>query len=98
MLEQSTRYIVNPDVSFRREGSDGGILFNPDTDDVLVINPTGTLIWQALDQPRTMDEVIFALVAQCNNVPEDQVGEDVGEFVADLRAKGFVGVYGGIVG
>lgn len=91
------QYIINPDVSCREEGPDGALLFNPDTDQVLVVNPTGLLIWRALDRPRTLDEVVAALVEQCDNVPADQVGPDTRDFVEELVGKGFIGIYGGIV-
>ena len=95
MTEESPLYIVNPDVSCREEGPDGALLFNPDTDDVLVVNVTGLLIWQALAEPRDRDQVVAALVEQCDNVPEDKVAQDVSEFMEQLIAKGFVGIYQG---
>jgi hypothetical protein len=94
---ESTLYIVNPDVSCREEGPDGALLFNPDTDAVLVINTTGLLIWEALREPRDKAAVVAALVSQCNNVPEDSVAGDVGEFMEQLIAKGFVGIYQGAI-
>ncbi len=96
-VAEAIRYIVNPDVSCREEGPDGALLFNPDTDQVLVINPTGLLIWRVLEQPRTLEEIVAALVEQCDNVPPDQVGPDVREFVDTMVDKGFVGIHGGIV-
>lgn len=96
-MQDSTRYVVNPDVSCREEGPDGALLFNPDTDQVAVVNPTGLLIWQALAEPHTPAEVAAALIAQCNNPPEGQVLQDVNEFLEQMVAKGFVGIYGGVV-
>jgi hypothetical protein len=90
-------YVVNPDVSCREEGPDGALLFNPDTDDVLVINVTGVLIWQALSTPNDRDAVVDELVAQCTNVPLDQVRQDVDEFMDQLIARSFVGIYQGVV-
>lgn len=95
--DDTTQYIVNPDVSCREEGPDGALLFNPDTDDVLVINVTGLLIWRALAEPRTLQEVADRLLEQCKNVPEGEVAQDVGEFIEQLVEKGFIGIYGGIV-
>lgn len=97
VAEDTTHYIVNPDVSCREEGPDGALLFNPDTDQVLIINPTGLLIWQALAQPRTLAEVVAWLEERCENVPAGQVGADVREFVETMVAKGFIGIYGGTV-
>ena len=94
---ESTLYIVNPDVSCREEGPDGALLFNPDTDAVLVINTTGLLIWEALRDARDKAAVVTALVSRCNNVPTDNVAGDVDEFMEQLIARGFVGVYQGTV-
>lgn len=82
-------YIINPDISCREEGPDGALLFNPDTDDVMVINVTGLLIWQALAEPRTLGGVVDALMARCNNVPQDEVADHVSEFVERLVERGF---------
>ena len=84
-------YIVNPDVSCREEEPDGALLFNPDTDKVLLINTTGLLIWRTLDRPHTEDEIVAALQELCNNVPANQVGSDVHEFLEQLLQAGFVG-------
>jgi hypothetical protein len=93
MSNEVSRYVVNPDVSCREEGPDGALLFNPDTDQVVVVNVTGLLIWEALAEPRTATGVVETIVSQCANVPEDQVTQDVQEFVEQLAAKGFVGLY-----
>lgn len=96
MAQQTERYVVNPDVSCREEGPDGALLFNPDTDQVVVINPTGLLIWQALAQPSSQSQIVAGVMAQCDHVPKDTVAQDVGEFLQALQAKGFVGVYEGL--
>jgi len=90
-MSDTRRYLVNPEVSCREEGPDGALLFNPDTDAILVINPTGLLIWQALDQPRTRDEIVAHLLEVCEDVPTDQVAEDVDEFIQRLQPGGFIG-------
>jgi hypothetical protein len=90
--ENAKLYVVNPDVSCREEGPDGALLFNPDTDDVLVINVTGLLIWQALAEPSSQEDIAAALVERCNNVP-DQVAQDVEEFIERLVDKKFVDVH-----
>lgn len=97
-MNKPDRYVVNPDVSCREEGSDGVLLFNPDTDDVIVVNTTGTLIWQALAQPRTRPEIVALLLAQCEGAPDEaQVARDVDEFVDAMVQRGFIGLYEGLV-
>jgi hypothetical protein len=96
--EMSANNTILYDVSCREEGPDGALLFNPDTDEVLVVNVTGSLIWQALAEPRTPQQVVAALVEQCDNVPADQVAQDVNEFIEQLLAKEFVNIYQGNAG
>ena len=86
------RYRANPDVSCREEGPEGALLFNPDTGGMMVINPTGLLVWQALAQPRTRDELAAHLAANCYDMPADQVAGDVDEFSQSLLAGGFIGL------
>lgn len=95
-MNPDERYVVNPDVSCREEGPDGALLFNPDTDAVLVINVTGLLIWQALAEPATEAEVVDALRTRCDGVPEDEIEEDVRAFVQQLVERGFVGLDRGV--
>ena len=88
----AAKYLVNPEVSFRQEDDDGGILFNMDTDAVEVINPVAVEIWKFLAAPRTQAEVVAHLCAVCAGAPRGQVEKDVAEFVGALREKGFIGV------
>jgi len=90
-MSEAKRYQANPDVSCRPEGpGEGAILFNPDTDAVIVINPVGLLIWEALDQPHTPDEIVVYLMAQCEDVPADQVHADLASFLGSLQPGGFI--------
>ena len=91
-MPDTKRFLVNPDVSCREDDmTEGALLFNPDTDVMLVINPTGLLIWQALSQPRTPGEIVDHLLEACEDVPSDQVVQDVDDFLGTLQPGGFVG-------
>lgn len=91
-MSETRRYQSNPDVSCRPEGPDeGAILFNPDTDTVVVINPIGLLIWEALVQPRTLDDIVAYVTEHCEDVPADQVHTDVEVFLGSLQPGGFLG-------
>ena len=90
--EDATLYIANPDVSCREEGpGEGAILFNPDSDAILVINPVGLLIWQALEQPHTQKEMVAYLLENCEDVPTEQVAADVEAFLQTMQPGGFIG-------
>jgi len=92
-MGETKRYLVNPDVSCREEGpGEGAILFNPDTDGILVINPIGLLIWRALEQqPRTPDEIVAYLLENCDDVPTEQVHADLEAFFQAMQPGGFIG-------
>jgi len=92
VTKEATQYHVNPDVSCREEGpGEGAILFNPDSDAILVINPVGLLILKALEQPRTQAEVVDYVMENCEGVPADEVAADVDAFLQSLQPGGFVG-------
>jgi len=87
---QKKRYVVNPDV-LSREELDGTLLVNADSGDFLLINPVGYLIWQALRQPLTPEEIIAHLMENCEDVPGEQVAADVEVFLHSLQTGGFIG-------
>jgi len=90
-MGEAKRFLANPDVSCREDGPEGALLFNPDTDGMRVLNPTGLVIWEALDRPRTQAEIVAHLMESCDDVPADQVESDVDEFLSKLLPGGFVG-------
>lgn len=83
-MENPKRYQINPVVSFRDEGDDGAILYNPDTDDSTIINPTGRTIWKLLTTPCTLDEIAAHLLATFHNVSVDQALKDAAQFIEAL--------------
>jgi hypothetical protein len=85
-------YQVNPDVSCREEGpGEGAILFNPDIDAVLAINPTSLALWRVLAKPASRQELVKYLLANYEEVPPDQVEKDVEAFLKALLPGGFIG-------
>lgn len=88
----NAKYLANPDVSFRQEDDDGGILFNPDTDALEVVNPTAAAIWMFLSAPRTRADITDHLCEVFEGAPRGQVETDVAEFLESLLKKGFAGI------
>ncbi len=76
-------YQANSDVSCGEEW-DGAILFNPDTDDTAVINTTGLILWQFLEIPHTVDEMVEFLNEKYEDMSTERGAEDVRKFVDDL--------------
>ena len=85
------KFICNPDVVLREEDEDGALLFNPDTNQVKVINNTALFIWKLCDGSRSLAEMIANLKEAFDEVPGDQVEKDVQDFIADMTGSGFIG-------
>jgi hypothetical protein len=82
----------NPDVVLREEDPDGALLFNPDTNQIRVINSTGLFIWNHCDGKKDLPAIISALKKAFASVPEAEVEEQVKAFVDDMQSNGFLGI------
>jgi hypothetical protein len=90
--DDTTRFLRNPDVVLREEDpEEGALLFNPDTNQVKVINVTGLFIWQKCDKARAIDEIVAEVQKEFAEVPAEQVVQDVKDFMDDMVTSGFIG-------
>jgi SynChlorMet cassette protein ScmD len=81
---------ANPIIVLREEFDNYGLLFDPDTGGVLVINPIGVSIWKLMDGKRDID----GIVREIGNLYEDVSAEapkEIEAFIIDLANRGFVG-------
>ena len=86
------RYLVNPDVVLREEDPDGGLLFNPDTNQIRVLNHTGLFIWKKCDGKHDLKEIISGIQETYDGVPGDQVADQVKTYVDEMVCGGFIGI------
>ena len=77
-------YRANEVVSCVDEGEDGAMLYNPDKDDTVVLNPSGRSIWALLSSPRTIDEIAVHLASAYPDVTREQALKDAEQFVQSL--------------
>ena len=91
-VNENPLLVHNPDVILREEDPDGALLFNPDTNQIRVINPTGLFIWKQCDGKKDLPAIVTALKNAFDGVPEKEVDSEVKAFVDDMRANGFLGV------
>jgi len=77
-------YRANEVVSCVDEGEDGAMLYNPDKDDTVVLNPSGRSIWALLSAPRTLEEIARHLVATYPDVAPEQARQDAEKFIQSL--------------
>ena len=88
---QPPRYFRNPDVVIHEEDPDGALVFNPDMDQIKVLNQTGFFIWQLCDGSHDKESIIARVQETFDEVPEDQVSGQVEDFVNDMFSTGFIG-------
>jgi hypothetical protein len=87
-LNEKIFYLANPVVSCRDEGDDGALLYNPDTDEAILINTTGRTLWGFISKPRTFNEIADFLAGTANGangVSRDAVVRDLKEFLKELE-------------
>jgi hypothetical protein len=77
-------YRANEVVSCVDEEEDGAMLYNPDTDDTVLLNPSGRIIWALLSAPRTIDEIAAHLATAYPDVPRTRVLRDAELFIQSL--------------
>lgn len=89
---QAKRYVRNPDVVVREEDAEGALLFNPDTNQIKVLNGTGLFIWKQCNGTLDLVGLVSAVQGAFEEVPVDQVAADVQAFVDGLVQSGFLGL------
>ena len=63
----------------------GGINFTG----LITVNETGTYIWNMLEKGAEADEIVTALANECN-VPEDNIKDEVAEFIEKLKGADLI--------
>jgi len=89
----ATQFLRNPDVVLREEDPDeGALLFNPDTNQIRVMNHTGLFIWKMCDGTHSIADFTTALRETYEDVPDEQIDLQIKEFIDDMAANGFIGI------
>jgi hypothetical protein len=88
-----TVLIPNPNLFLREENNRGGILFDPDTGSVRILNITAAETWKLLDGRRSLNQVIEALKEKFDGVDASAEGKLL-ELVRQLLRVGAVGLPG----
>lgn len=63
------------------------MLIDPSGTELLTLNPVGTLVWEALDGKREIDELIDRLLPQFVDVSREELEQDVVEFLEELESS-----------
>jgi len=60
------------------------VLFNPDRQVTLVLNPVGSLVWALLEQPTAVSALAVAVSEHFEGVGQDRIRADVERFLEQL--------------
>jgi hypothetical protein len=86
-----TRLTTNPNVFLREEEDEAGILYDPDTGSVRILNATAVDVWKLLDGRRSVAQVIGALQEVYDGLDETAESQ-VLKLVRELYRVGALGV------
>lgn len=90
--EKQPQYLCNPDVVLREEDEDGGLLFNPDSNQIKIVNTTGLFIWKQFGQVNEPEMVKKAILTNFEESTSDTVEADLKEFLDEMVKSGFIGI------
>ena len=79
-------------IIFREEG-DVGLLFNPDTGEIKILNETGKFIWSCLEKDKTRAEVAQEVAREFEAPGETKCRDDVDTFISHLGLTGLLKDY-----
>jgi hypothetical protein len=88
-MHRKTRFIRNAQVIFRRDGN-GAYLFDPDSDGLQHINSVGASLYELCDGLHPVQEMISKIALDYQDVPIDQLENDVDRFLMDLMRMNYV--------
>ena len=79
----------NPDIVFRKEFDDWGVLFDPETGNAVALDPVAVFYWKHLDGLNDNEKLIKMLKQECEDVPEEAT-EHLDKFITQLEDSGFI--------
>ena len=87
---EKLKYLVNPNVVLREEDENGALIFNPDSNQVKVINTTGLYIWKACETPKNLQEILEAVHRSFDQIPGETASADIAQYLDQMITGGFM--------
>ena len=89
-MNHSDKLFANPDLVFWEEFDDWAILFDPDSDKGVGLNPVSAFIWKRLDGKHSLEDIFRGLKETFTDAP-NEAESHLMEFVDNLYERRFVG-------
>lgn len=77
---------LNPDLVFR-EDNDGGLIFDPATGDVQVLNETAAFMCSLMDGTRSAEEIVAEVLEEFETDDPEAARADAAQFIEGLRSR-----------
>ena len=87
-----TLYAQNPDVTLRDESDEGGLLFNPDTNQIYIVNEIGLLVWKTCHTSCDLDTLVGAIQEAYETPDSQSVVADVQDYLHHLLNAKLIGL------
>ncbi len=84
-----TRFRRSTRVDETRVG-DRVVLYHRDAGSGIVLNPAGSLIWDAMSTPRSQDELATQLATKFPSIPRSRIESDVSTYIDSLLAHSLI--------
>jgi len=81
--------LQNPDIVFREEFDEWGVLFDPETGNAVALDPVAVFYWKYLDGSNDRKQLLEMLKMECEDVPED-AQKHLDDFIKQLEDSGFI--------
>lgn len=91
-MSQKTKFRRNGDIIFHEEG-ESGLLCNPDTGGVNILNETGKFIWPRLDGGKSREDIIEEMLGSFEIPDRQKAEEDFDKFIKELGRSGLLENY-----
>lgn len=91
-MNEKNKFKSERNIIFREE-EDAGILFNPDTGRINILNETGKFIWSRLNGDKTKDDIIKEAGLTFDIIDDKKAEEDFDAFVTLLGISGLLENY-----
>jgi len=83
-------YKASSHVSTRTIGSEGAVLYHPDTNQERLLNDTGLFIWQRLDGSYSLQDIADDMMEEFADASPEAILKDLCDFLADLSQQDYV--------
>lgn len=82
--------IANPELVFRTDGEEG-LLFDPETGQIIYLNETAAFIYGLLDGEHSREQILDSLMQKYDILDRETAGSDLDAMLQGMREANLIG-------